>query len=195
MLKERDREILRWIEDYKAISVPQATELFFNGIYESARRRLKQLEAMQLLKSYKSQLSEEKVYYQDKKLKDHDLLVYDFIKEVYKQGGILRKLKLQPRYLKDNIRPDAYIEFAYKRNIYFIILEVDYTHYTSNSKMQLYEKLYKEETLQKDCYGTFPIIIISRPSLNDIRYNSSNFEVIYTDLRFKNLSRLLFDSY
>ncbi|MBW6411841.1 hypothetical protein [Clostridium weizhouense] len=192
MLTERDRQVLRWIEDYKAISVTQATELFFNGTYESCRRRLKQLEDMEILKSYISQFSREKVYYQEKKLKDHDLLVYDFLKVIKKRGGEIRHIKLQPQYLKGLIRPDAYIEFTLENNIYFIILEVDYTHYTSNIKMQLYEKLYREGTLQKQCYGTFPIVIISRPTLNDIRYNSSNFDVIYTDLRYNNLQSLLF---
>ncbi|AIY78637.1 replication-relaxation family protein [Clostridium botulinum 202F] len=192
MLTERDRQVLKWIEDYKAISVPQATELFFNGTYESCRRRLKQLEDMELLKSYISQFSREKIYYQEKKLKDHELLVYDFLKVVKKRGGEIRQIKLQPQYLKRLIRPDAYIEFTLENNLYFIILEVDYTHYTSNIKMQLYEKLYREGTLQKQCYGTFPIVIISRPSLNDVRYNSSNFDVIYTDLHYNNLHSFLF---
>ncbi|NFI96091.1 hypothetical protein FC961_17305 [Clostridium botulinum] len=192
MLTERDRRVLKWIEDYKSISVPQATELFFNGTYESCRRRLKQLEDMELLKSYISQFSREKVYYQEKKLKDHELLVYDFLKVVKKKGGEIRQIKLQPQYLKGLIRPDAYIEFTLENNLYFIILEVDYTHYTPNIKMQLYEKLYREGTLQKQCYGTFPIVIISRPTLNDIRYNSSNFDVIYTDLHYNNLQSFLF---
>ncbi|NFN94551.1 hypothetical protein FDB28_10720 [Clostridium botulinum] len=182
MLTERDRRVLKWIEDYKAISVPQATELFFNGTYESCRRRLKQLEDMELLKSYISQFSREKVYYEEKRLKDHDLLVYDFLKVIKKRSGEIRQIKLQPQYLKGIIRPDAYIEFTLENNLYFIILEVDYTHYTSNIKMQLYEKLYREGTLQKQCYSTFSIVIISRPTLNYIRYNSSNFNVIYTDL-------------
>ncbi|NFI03739.1 hypothetical protein FC959_04825 [Clostridium botulinum] len=192
MLTNRDRQVLKWIEDYKAISVTQATELLFNGTYESCRRRLKQLEDMELLKSYISQFSREKIYYQEKKLKDHELLVYDFLKVIKKEGAEIKTIKIQPQYLKGLIRPDAYIEFIYENNLYFIILEVDYTHYTSNIKMQLYEKLYKEGTLQKQCYGTFPIVIISRPTLNDIRYNSSNFDVIYTDLHYNNLQSFLF---
>lgn len=195
MLTQRDKDVLKWIENYKAISVPQATQLFFNNLYDSCRKRLKVLEDMEVLKSYKSKLTNEKVYYTEKKLKDHDLLVYDFIKEVKKAGGEIRKIQLQPRYLKQLIRPDAYIEFTLDNNLYFIILEVDYTHYTNMLKMQLYEKLYKQDTLQKQCYGTFPIILIARPTKNDLRYNSSNFDVIYTDLRFRNLGRLLFQSY
>ena len=98
---------------------------------------------------------------------------------------------MQPRLLKDNIRPDAFIEFKLEDNIYFIFLEVDYTHYTDNIKLNLYEKLYKEGTVQDKCYGTIPILLIARPTVS-IRYNSSNFDLVYTDLEYKNLDRLLF---
>lgn len=192
MLTQRDKEILSWIEKYKAISVPQCTEILFNKNYEGCRRRLKQLEDMELLKSYISKLTKEKIYYIDKKLKDHDLLRYDFLKEVCKHDGKIRNIILEPRYLNGLIRPDAFIEFEYKNNLCFVLLEVDYTHYTSNIKMQMYEKLYKSNELQSQCYGKFPIVIISRPSLNDIRYNSSNFNVLYTDLRYNLLNNLLF---
>lgn len=192
MITDRDKEILRWIENYRAITVVQATYIFFKGNYEGCRRRLKQLEEMEILKSYVSKLTKEKVYYQEKKLKDHDLLIYDFVKEVYKKGGQLRKLKLQPRFLKDMIRPDAFVEFVWNNSLYFILLEIDLNHFTDTMKMLLYDKLYKENTLQNECYGTFPIVVIARPNLNSVRYNSSQFDAIYTTLDFKNLDNFLF---
>ena len=114
-----------------------------------------------------------------------------FFNGVYESAKI-RNIKIQPRYLNDGLRPDAFIEFQYENDVYFILLEIDYTHYTSNMKMQLYEMLYNRQELQKECYGTFPIVIITRPHLNCIRYNSNNFDIIYTDLKFSNLDRLLF---
>lgn len=190
MLTNRDKKVLRWIEDYKAISISQANVLFFN-CYESCRRRLKQLEENKLLKSYTSTVTKEKIYYQNKKLSEHDILIFDFIKVIKQEGAIVRKLELQPRYLKDTIRPDAYVEFQLNKNVYFVLLEIDYTHYTDMIKMQLYEKLYREGSLQKRCYGTFPIIIVARP-IEKLRYNSFNFDLIYTDFKFKNLKELLF---
>ncbi|MDU2682160.1 MAG: hypothetical protein E7C50_09760, partial [Clostridium sp.] len=71
------------------------------------------------------------------------------------------------------------------------LLEVDYTHYTDNIKLStMYEKLYNERELYEEFKGTFPIVIIARPTPG-IRYNSNNFEVIYTDLQYSNLERLL----
>ena len=191
MLTQRDSRILGFIRDYNAITVNQAAAIYFNNCYEGARRRLKQLENNNVLKSYKTFWSNEKVYYTNKKLKDHELIRLDFIKEIYKRGGKIKTFELQPRLLNDNIRPDAYIEFIYENNLYFILLEVDYTHKTDNIKMQLYERLYKEEYYQKRCYGTFPIVLIAR-SDNSIRYNSKNFDVIYTDLKYSNLDQFLF---
>lgn len=193
MLTERDKKILKWIEEYKAITVNQCTEIIFNHNYEGCRRRLKQLEDMGLLKSYISKFKNEKVYYQEKKLRDHDLLVYDFIKQIKKHDySYLLELKTQPHYLKGLIRPDAFIAYEYNNIAHFVLLEVDYTHYTSSIKMQLYEKLCKTGQVQKDCFNTFPLIIIARPSLSDIRYNSSNFNVVYTDLSYSNIDNFLF---
>lgn len=190
MLTERDRKLYRWLENYKAITVNQCCTMFYDGNYEVCRRRLKQLAERKELKSYKSSLLNQKVYYQNKKISDHDLLVYEFIKEITKLDGTLRTLKNQPRYCKGLIRPDAYIEFAYKKNVYFILLEVDYTHYTDYKKLQMYEYLYHQKELQKECYGTFPILIIARPTV-DIKYHSNNFEIVHTDLKFSMLDRLL----
>lgn len=191
MLTNRDRDILTWIQDYKAISVAQCTELFFNGNYEGCRRRLKQLEDMELLKSYITKYSKEKVYYQEKKMSEHDLNIYNFLKVIKKNGADIIKIQNQPQYMEGKIRPDAFIIFSYSGNVYFILLEVDLTHYTSNSKMQRYEELYKTFELQNECYGTFPIILIARPTLNGIRYNSKNFHVVYLDLTYSNIINLL----
>lgn len=191
-LTERDNNLLIWIEKYKAITINQAKSIFFNGIYESARRRLFILEKEGYINSYYRNYNNEKVYYNDRRLSDHDLFVFDFIKYLKEKGCRLRKIKTQPRYLNDGLRPDAFIEFQYDNEVYFVLLEIDYTHYTSNMKMQMYEMLYKREELKKDCYGTFPIVIIARPNLNCIKYNSKNFDIIYTDYQFSNLDRLLF---
>lgn len=44
MLTNRDKQLLKFIEKYKSISTQQAINIFFNGLKESAIRRLNQLE-------------------------------------------------------------------------------------------------------------------------------------------------------
>ena len=190
MLTERDRKVLNFIEKYKSISINQASNIFFNTSYEGARRRLKQLEEMKYIKSYILKDTKEKAYYMNKKLSKHDLLVNDFIGEIKKRGGDIIQFITQPTYLNKKIRPDAFIIFSLKEMVYFILLEVDLHHYTSNIKMKVYEELYKSGELEKECYGTFPIILIARPT-KGIRYNSRNFNVVYTDLSYSTIDRLL----
>lgn len=192
MLTRRDREILTFIEDYKSITLNQAQYIFFNGNYECARRRLKQLENMNFIKSLPNALLNSKTYFNIKLLKDHDLLTIEFISSIKKLGANIIEFKTQPTYLDKKIRPDAKIVFEYNDNVYFVLLEVDLHHYTSNSKMQRYEELYKSGELQEECYGTFPIIVISRPTTG-IRYNSNNFNTVYTDIYYNSIERLLFN--
>lgn len=190
MLTEKDREILRHIEQYKAISINQASKLF-NRPYESVRRRLKQLEEQKVLKSYINALTKEKIYFAESKVSAHRLYVFDFYAELVKNGAKITKFKLEPKYVNDLIRADAFIEFQYQNSLYFIILEVDLNHFTSNSKMQIYEKLYREGTLQKECYGVFPTIVILKNNI-DITYKSKNFEVIYLDFTLNNFNTKIF---
>ncbi|MFR4581615.1 hypothetical protein [Clostridium cadaveris] len=190
MLIKKDREILRHIELYKAISINQAAKIT-NRPYESVRRRLKQLEEQKILKSYINTLTKEKVYYIEDKVSAHRLYVMDFYAELIKNGAKITKFKLEPRYLNDLVRADAFIEFQYQDNLYFIILEVDLNHFTSNSKMQLYEKLCRERTLQEKCYGVFPTIVILKNNI-DITYKSKNFEVIYLDFTLNNFNSKIF---
>ncbi len=191
MITDRDKEVLKWIEQYKAVTLKQATELFFKGNYKGASRRMAQLEEMELLKSYMSKAKSEKVYYQEKKVNDHRLYIYDYFKELKRLDCELLDIRVEPSYLNGNIRPDGYILFKYDRYKYLTLLEVDYTHYTDNVKMNtLYEKLYQERGNYNEFLGTFPIIVIARPT-KGIRYNSSNFEVVYTDLSYSNLNNIL----
>lgn len=193
MITDRDRQILTWIQEHKAITVSQAQYFYFKGCYEGCRRRLKQLEDTELLKSYISRWTKEKVYYQEKRLSEHDLYIYDFLKVLKKNNCEIIEFKTQQNYLDKKIRPDAFVIFSYQDNVYFILLEVDLTHYTSMSKMKKYEELYKSEELQNKCCGTFPIVVIARPT-QGIRYNSKNFNVVYLDLSYSNINILLQNS-
>ena len=192
MLMQRDKLILKHIEQYRGITIKQAQYLFFNKSYENARRRLSDLEnKMGLVKSYKSNYSKEKVFILDKKISDHDLITLDYLKFLAANDCEIVEVKMQPKYLKVIIRADAFVIFKKDGYKYFTILEVDYTHYTENTKFQLYEKLYRDKELEVKCEGTFPILIVARPTPG-VRYNSKNFEIIYTDLNYDNLSTHLF---
>ena len=110
MLTDRDKKVLSFIEKYGALTIQQASTLFFNNLNVSCTRRLLQLERQGLLKSYTRTITKEKAYYICKKKSHHDLYVMDFIKNMKKLGFNVRKLELTPKYLQGKIIPDAYIQ-------------------------------------------------------------------------------------
>lgn len=188
MVTDRDRKLLNFIEKYKSITISQAQYIFYGGNYEVARRRLKQMQEEKLLKCLPNELFKSKVYFDERKISDHRLGTFEFLKVICMNGGEILKFKTEPKF--NGIRPDAFIAFSYRDSVYMILLEVDLNHYTSNSKMQKYEQLYKSDEIQSKYNGYFPIILISRPTTG-IRYNSRNFYTVYTDLYYSNLSNIL----
>jgi hypothetical protein len=165
--------------------------MFFNEAkfgYDRARVRLKQLEDYGLLRSYKNKLTDEKVYYTDDKVSSHDLFVNEFYSLLVFNGCTNIVVKRQPRFLKDLIRPDGLFKFEYKNNLYFIVLEVDFTHVTSTSKFQLYERLYKSEELQKICMGVFPLITVISIDENPIKYESDSLDIVYLNDKLDNFN-------
>ena len=84
-----------------------------------------------------------------------------------------------------------FVKFIYKNDLYITFLEVDYKHATEYLKFKsLYERLYREKDNYEEFQGTFPIVIVANLNAS-IRYNSSNFNVIYTTYDYDNLSDLL----
>lgn len=192
----RDKQILKFLEENKAITIFQAYRIWFNEAkfgYDRARVRLKQLEDYGLLRSYKNKLTDEKVYYTDDKVSPHDLFVNEFYSLLVFNGCTNIAVKRQPRYLKALIRPDSLFRFEYKGSLYFILLEVDFTHVTSASKFQLYEKLYKTEELQKLCYGTFPLIVVISIDENPIKYESDRLDIVYLNDKLNNFKEKILE--
>lgn len=196
MLTQRDKQLLIYLERNKAISTQQATNIFFEGLEKSAIRRLNQLEDLELIESYK--IGTQKIYKWPgaKELSQHDIYILDFYAWVYGSGGELIEFKKTPHYFNNLLIPDGLFKFKipYEGHSYtiYVLLEIDYTHYTENSKLNVwYEKLYREDVLKEYC-GTaqFPFVIVARPTPG-IRYNSKNFNIIYTDLKFSNILPLM----
>ena len=192
MLKERDYNILKFLEYSHAISIEQCSNIFFNGSYEGARRRLKQLEEIYgRIKSFKLKETGEKIYYYDRKITYHDKIVVDFISEIKRKGGSIEEFKFKPQYMNNTIIPDLKCIFSYNGRVYFTLLEVDLYHNTLLSKMQRYEELYKSNDFIYEFYGQKPIFIICKVNNNSVRYNSKNFHVLYTDKMYNGIFSFL----
>lgn len=191
MLTNRDFEILDWIKKYKAITIEQCQFLFFNGSYEAARRRLSILEKDYNIKSYISRASKQKVYYLEKKISDHDIYILDYLKELKKADCKFIDIKIKPRYLRDLLIPDAFVKFKFNKYTFNTLLEVDYMHPTEELKLNtLYEKLARESSDYEEFNNNSFVLVVSSEKAT-IRYNSKNYDSVYTDLKYNKLIDLL----
>lgn len=192
MLTKRDKEILNWIQEYDILTINQAKSLFFNNVYDNARRRLRVLERQEILNSYISKDSKEKVYYTDKKRSQHDIYIVDFIVKLITLDCNILEFKLKPHYLGGDLIPDAFIKFSKDDDLYLVFLEIDYKHATELLKFKsLYERLYREKDKHEEFLNTFPMIVVSSFKTT-VRYISANFYCLYTDFQFSNLKDSLF---
>lgn len=140
-----DKQILKFIENFKSITVKQAEIMFYKN-NNNARRRLKELEEQGVLKSYKyNKTALAYTYKEFKEISEHDTIRNDFVSQLVAQGSTINSFKVCPRPLNGMVVPDLYIEYTYKDNIYKSYVEVDLTHFTGDSKITLYNKLYQQE--------------------------------------------------
>lgn len=119
-------------------------------------------------------------------------ILNNYIKKLESNNCKIINIVNDPVYLNGKIKPSCFLEFIYEGYIYLTILEIDLkgrlSAFTINNT---YEELYKHRKAFNEFRDTFPILIIVEEK-KSIRYNSKNFEVIYTDLEFSNLENFLF---
>lgn len=195
-LQSRDKEILKFLEEHRAITTQQCISIFFKNDI-SAYRRLNQLEDAGILEHY--MIGRNKVYKlsgESRQLSCHDTLIYDFYAWIYSKNGVVLDFKKNPHYFKNALIPDALVKFKlpYEGQNYlcYALLEIDYTHYSSEEKiMTLYPKLYREQVLKEYCgLAEFPFVIVARQT-KGIILRPKEIDIIYSDLKFTNLDRLL----
>ncbi|WP_075809541.1 hypothetical protein [Clostridium perfringens] len=201
MLKERDYNILRFIEKYGAISLKNACSIFFTGEYKSeeyryrcAARRMQRLEELNILSSYRNSYTDEKIYYKNKKISPHSVFIQDFWRKLLEMGFEVLEFNTNVSLMNGQLKPDALVLAKYDDILVQYFLEVDLNHYTDKSKLIRYEMFYKSDELTELCGTRKPCLIITRPTHSkDIRLSSKLFDTVYTDLKYTNLERFLFE--
>lgn len=181
---QRDKNILRFIEDYKSITIFQAYRIFFNKCkfgYDVSRKRLKILCDMGILKQGKNPLTNEIIYYFDKQISPHDLLLLDFYSLLIFNGAKILEFKKFPRYYEGSkyIEPDAFFRYSFNNVIQGVFVEIDFTHATDLSKYEPYFSGYFSKL-----YGGNPYVCIV--SDNPKKQNMNFCDVVYLDLKLNN---------
>ncbi|MBY6758614.1 hypothetical protein HYH82_15080 [Clostridium botulinum] len=194
-LTNRDRDILKFIEQYGSITINQCSKIFFNKCkqnYYQARKRLRTLYNSKYIKRYRKDMRSEAVYYLDKKLSIHDLKVLDIYAEIINLGAEIKCFKKEYTIKCKNkeYRADGLIECIRDGYFYPILIEVDYTHFTSNKKLLgIYNSNYFQNKYKDLDTDIFPTVLIVRPFLSN-NINNLPFNIIYSTMCINNINTL-----
>lgn len=181
MLSKKDKQILKFIEEYKSITIKQCEKAIFTNnhyAYDQARKQLRQLYKEKYIQRFQGNKIGEVVYYINERLGIHDLKIIDVISELIYLGCKIKYSKKEYKIaINQNIKnskinnsnknyrkADLFIELDYKDYFIPLLIEVDYTHYTSMNKIQeIYKSNHFQDKYKQLGDNIFPLIVIIRP--------------------------------
>lgn len=199
-LTKRDKEILRFIDQYKSITINQASKIFFGNCkqsYQQARKRLKLLSNNKYIQRYRKDMKSECIYFLQEKLSIHDLKILDVYAKLLNLGADIEYLKTKytiptPHGKKAYREADALIEFTYKKYFYPLLVEIDYTHFTSKKKLlDIYNSNHFQERYNQYDNNIFPTVLILRPVIPTNPVSFSMFDVYFAPFELTNLAQIL----
>ena len=194
ILTDRDKQLLRHIEQYKFTTIQQATDLFFRDRkygYDMARKRLNLMvreDKLLAMKDFKSGLN---IYSLDKikTPSPSDILLMDFYCKLITEGCEVLMFEKEYRILDGKIRSDGFCIFKFCNYMMYSFVEVQLRH--AFPDVAKYEMLYKSNEFQKQFEtDVFPTLIV----ISDVDYRevpkSNLFNVVQFDHQFNQFAKL-----
>lgn len=190
--KQRNNQILHSVEDFKSITIRQCADYIYPTAasrYKIAERKLNKLVKAKRLKVDQTE-TKENIYYFDKKLSYHDLLINSFYIALHNTGATNIKLERQKTWLNGKLRSDALISYDFDKYTYYNILEICWSH--KKVPIKEYEELFYSGEAHKICENTFPrIIIVDDVIHSDDRFKSDVLPIFQLDFTFNALAKIL----
>jgi hypothetical protein len=194
---ENDRLLYKFMEDSKAkgVTIAQTAMMWYPGDangYQYARKRLHLLHERKEVLFYRSDVTNEYIYYRNmkdeskiKKPNNHDVINNNFYFNLLFHSCTVYEYKEKPIYKDGNgnkIIPDAFVIYRWKNssNIKACFIETNIGHISS---MERYERLYDTGFFQEK-YGDFPyVVVLSEVDRNHV---SERFVIVNMDLKCSN---------
>lgn len=175
---QRDKNIMKFMEDYSCgLTIRQVYRMFFKDKKageQMARKRLKILAEFNFLKYYSNPATSERVYYLEKKITSHDVLLMDFYSLLIFCGAEVKTFTKEPVFEFNNkkMQPDGFFSFKHKGALQACFVEVDFTHATNIIK---FDPFYKNGVFREKFGGDPFIVIISE----NPKFYKTDLEVVY----------------
>jgi hypothetical protein len=187
MITQRDRNVVRFVESMGSITIDMCRRLIVpdkKSGYKIAQTRLNKLVDNKYLKVGRTETNEN-IYYINRKLSYHDLLINRVYIELINAGARIINFEKNKSWLNDKFRSDAFIQLDYGDNNYFYFWEVAWTH--KDIPIKYYEELCEyEEGLKIINYkGMIPTLVVMDDSGH--QYSSSVLKVVKVDYNLQQL--------
>jgi hypothetical protein len=213
ILKEKDKEMIRYVEKYGFITIAQAYDIWFSHRrygYDLARKRMQQMVDDNYLKQQydMEEMYSPKIFYIEDRYRKPTksmILVMDVYSYISRIGGAIRYFKREEEWLDKKYRSDAFIVFTMSGFCYSAYVEVLKTtsskDITNNSKFQTkYNEIVESDEVQDKLKNLFNdtrrfedpalIIIDDIKHKNELVINNLN-KIITVDYKLSGLSKIL----
>lgn len=185
IITDRDKQILKLVEDLKVVDVFVVDTMLFKNTKTNrvAQRRLLNLVECKKLKRWRMNQISNYIYYVGRQPKniEHSLLMSYFIAHLSKIGADIKKIKRE-WLITEGIRIDLFVAYTLNDKNYISIVEVE----NSKSFQNKYDKLeaYFSTNEYKKLFPTIPQIIC----VSDKHFKKGSLlNVIQIDTNFKNI--------
>ena len=170
MITEKDKMIIKHIEEYNFITNRQAREIFMNPDiskgYEIARRRLKVIQNSQIkfgpdnksLIMKRNPLTNENVFFYKTLPTFHDIQIMNVYARLKFIGVEIKHFKKPAYWNNGKQRSDAFFACSLTGKDVVCFLEVCVTN--NDTHIRDYENLYRIGELQEKLNGAFPRVIV-----------------------------------
>lgn len=188
IITERDKQILKLIENLKVVDVFVVDTILFKNTKTTrvAQRRLLNLFECNKLKRWRMNQISNYIYYIGRQPKniEHSLLISYFIAHLSKIGADIKKIKRE-WLIAEGIRIDLFVAYTLNDKNYISIVEVENT----KSFQSKYDKLesYFSSNEYKNLFPTIPQVIC----VSDKPFKKGILDVINIDTNFSNIDILL----
>lgn len=194
MLTDRDKQVLRHIDEYGFITLQQIADLVYNNIntaYDYARRRMKKLMEYNIVKMKKSKMLNINVYYTDNSKSNpspHRMFLMDYYCKLIKSGANIEEFDIEKEWIKGKYRSDAICVFTLGNTRFYNMIEVNISH--NKLKLERFEEPeVLEEFIKEYNAPCLPRLIL----IDDTEHPSlklNNLELIRVNYDMSNMSNI-----
>lgn len=195
-INEKTKDILLFIETYGFITAKICSRTIYKGYsqsYQLASRKLRKMDQGKLLQRYLDN-SNEFIYQINKKhITPHKYYLINFYSRLYEKVDSVELFEIEKSWKVSNRRNDGFIIYKNGDSFYSLLIEIDYSHFTSKDKL---DSLYESKEIQKyfkDNYGInnyFPTVVVIS-MLGNTKYKDAEFDYLSLNFEFTDIYKLL----